>query len=100
MCGIVGAVAERDVVPILMDGLRRLEYRGYDSSGIAIRNGNNINRLRRAGKVMELQNALDMAVLADFVLFETVFLPIRLVLCAQLERCFELRNAVRIRCLH
>ena len=59
MCGIVGAVAERDVVPILMDGLRRLEYRGYDSAGIAIRNGNNINRLRRAGKVQELQNALD-----------------------------------------
>ena len=59
MCGIVGAVAERDVVPILMDGLRRLEYRGYDSAGIAVRNGNNINRLRRAGKVQELQNALD-----------------------------------------
>ncbi len=59
MCGIVGAVAERDVVPILMDGLRRLEYRGYDSAGIAIRNGDDVNRLRRAGKVQELQNALD-----------------------------------------
>jgi glucosamine--fructose-6-phosphate aminotransferase (isomerizing) len=51
MCGIVGAVAERNIVPILMDGLRRLEYRGYDSAGIAVRNGDNINRLRRAGKV-------------------------------------------------
>ena len=59
MCGIVGAIAERDVVPILMDGLRRLEYRGYDSAGIAVRNGDNINRLRRAGKVQELQKALD-----------------------------------------
>ena len=36
MCGIVGAVAERNVVPILMEGLRRLEYRGYDSAGVAV----------------------------------------------------------------
>jgi len=59
MCGIVGAVAERNVVPILMEGLRRLEYRGYDSAGIAIRDGDSIRRIRRAGKVQELQNALD-----------------------------------------
>jgi glucosamine--fructose-6-phosphate aminotransferase (isomerizing) len=59
MCGIVGAVAKRDIVPILMEGLRRLEYRGYDSAGIAVRNGQSIKRLRRAGKVRELQNALD-----------------------------------------
>ncbi len=59
MCGIVGAVAERNVVPILMDGLRRLEYRGYDSAGLAIREGDNVSRLRRAGKVRELQKALD-----------------------------------------
>ncbi len=59
MCGIVGAVAERNVVPILMEGLRRLEYRGYDSAGIAIMGANSITRLRRLGKVQELQNALD-----------------------------------------
>jgi glucosamine--fructose-6-phosphate aminotransferase (isomerizing) len=59
MCGIVGAVAERNVVPILMEGLRRLEYRGYDSAGIAIMNGAAIKRVRRAGKVQELQFALD-----------------------------------------
>jgi len=59
MCGIVGAVAERNVVPILMEGLRRLEYRGYDSAGIAIRDGESIKRIRRVGKVQELQNALD-----------------------------------------
>ncbi len=59
MCGIVGAVAERDVVPILMEGLRRLEYRGYDSAGIAILDGNVVNRVRRLGKVQELQQALD-----------------------------------------
>ena len=59
MCGIVGAIAERNVVPILMEGLRRLEYRGYDSAGIAVRNGETIKRIRRVGKVQELQNALD-----------------------------------------
>ena len=59
MCGIVGAVAERNVVPILMEGLRRLEYRGYDSAGLAVRVDDNITRLRRVGKVQELQNALD-----------------------------------------
>ncbi len=61
MCGIVGAVAERDIVPILMQGLRRLEYRGYDSAGIAIATDDGITRLRRLGKVKELQSALDEA---------------------------------------
>ena len=59
MCGIVGAVAARDVVPILMEGLRRLEYRGYDSAGLAIIEDGDIKRLRRAGKVQELQTALN-----------------------------------------
>jgi glucosamine--fructose-6-phosphate aminotransferase (isomerizing) len=59
MCGIVGAVAERNVVPILMEGLRRLEYRGYDSAGVAVLEGAGIARTRRVGKVQELQNALD-----------------------------------------
>ena len=59
MCGIVGAVAERNVVPILMEGLRRLEYRGYDSAGLAIETDDGILRLRRVGKVQELQHALD-----------------------------------------
>ena len=59
MCGIVGAVAERNVVPILMEGLRRLEYRGYDSAGLAVLEDNGIERLRRAGKVQELADALE-----------------------------------------
>ncbi|MGI9270826.1 MAG: glutamine--fructose-6-phosphate transaminase (isomerizing) [Woeseiaceae bacterium] len=59
MCGIVGAVAERNVVPILMEGLRRLEYRGYDSAGLAVFEGDDITRTRRVGKVQELQNAID-----------------------------------------
>jgi glutamine phosphoribosylpyrophosphate amidotransferase len=46
MCGIVGVVAERNSVPILVEGLRRLEYRGYDSAGIAVLNGGRASRLR------------------------------------------------------
>ena len=61
MCGIVGAVAERNVVPILMEGLRRLEYRGYDSAGMAILADGNISRIRRVGKVVQLQKALEEA---------------------------------------
>lgn len=59
MCGIVGGVAERNVVPIMMEGLRRLEYRGYDSAGLAVIQGEDIIRVRRVGKVQELQNAID-----------------------------------------
>jgi glucosamine--fructose-6-phosphate aminotransferase (isomerizing) len=60
MCGIVGAVADRDIVPILIEGLRRLEYRGYDSAGVAVLNGSGtIKRLRTVGKVRMLQDALD-----------------------------------------
>ncbi|WP_263081469.1 glutamine--fructose-6-phosphate transaminase (isomerizing) [Endozoicomonas sp. Mp262] len=59
MCGIVGAVAQRDVAAILVEGLRRLEYRGYDSAGVAVIDGNgSMNRLRRAGKVSELSEAI------------------------------------------
>ena len=60
MCGIVGAVAQRDVVPILIEGLRRLEYRGYDSAGVAVLNGTGtIKRLRTVGKVRKLEDAID-----------------------------------------
>jgi glucosamine--fructose-6-phosphate aminotransferase (isomerizing) len=60
MCGIVGAVAGRDVVPVLIEGLRRLEYRGYDSAGLAVVSGKGkLTRLRTVGKVKMLQEALD-----------------------------------------
>lgn len=60
MCGIVGAIAERNVIPILMEGLRRLEYRGYDSAGIAVRRDDaRLQRVRSVGKVAELQQLLD-----------------------------------------
>jgi glutamine---fructose-6-phosphate transaminase (isomerizing) len=59
MCGIVGAVAERDVVPILLEGLRRLEYRGYDSAGIAVVDAQKtLQRRRVVGKVKELTTSL------------------------------------------
>jgi glucosamine--fructose-6-phosphate aminotransferase (isomerizing) len=59
MCGIVGAVANRDVVPILIEGLRRLEYRGYDSTGVAVVGADGSLQLRRAvGKVVKLADQL------------------------------------------
>lgn len=57
MCGIVGAIADRDVVPVLIEGLKRLEYRGYDSSGIAVLEGNAVKRVRRTGRVAEMAGA-------------------------------------------
>jgi glucosamine--fructose-6-phosphate aminotransferase (isomerizing) len=62
MCGIVGGIAARNISGILLEGLRRLEYRGYDSAGMAIMSGRGeIQRLRRQGKVQELADALDEA---------------------------------------
>lgn len=56
MCGIVGAVAQRDVVPILIEGLKRLEYRGYDSAGVAVLAADKtIRRVRRVGRVAEME---------------------------------------------
>jgi glucosamine--fructose-6-phosphate aminotransferase (isomerizing) len=60
MCGIVGAISNRDITFNLLDGLKRLEYRGYDSAGIAIRNADgNLQRIRSVGKVAALQGMLD-----------------------------------------
>ncbi len=59
MCGIVGAAARRDVIPLLINGLKRLEYRGYDSAGVAVQSKDNrLERVRKVGKVAELSNAL------------------------------------------
>ncbi len=59
MCGIVGAIASRDITPVLVEGLRRLEYRGYDSTGVAVSAGDGVLNLRRAvGKVVELEKKL------------------------------------------
>ena len=59
MCGIVGAIADRDILPILIEGLSRLEYRGYDSAGIAVLTASGrLRRLRTVGKVARLKEAL------------------------------------------
>ena len=59
MCGIVGAVADRDIVPLLVEGLRRLEYRGYDSAGVAVLNdAGALERRRAVGKVKNLETAI------------------------------------------
>ncbi|WP_329845101.1 glutamine--fructose-6-phosphate transaminase (isomerizing), partial [Stenotrophomonas sepilia] len=65
MCGIVGAIADRDVVPVLIEGLKRLEYRGYDSSGIAVIDHaerpevRRVRRVRRTGRVSEMATAAE-----------------------------------------
>ena len=68
MCGIVGAVAERNVAPILLQGLQRLEYRGYDSAGVAVIDEHlSIQRRREVGKVINLSNNLDASPVAGGV---------------------------------
>jgi len=68
MCGIVGGVAERNVSPILLEGLRRLEYRGYDSAGVAVINHDScIERQRKVGKVEILSSAIDENPLNGFI---------------------------------
>src|SRR5687768_18576227 len=66
MCGIVGAIANRNVVPILTEGLKRLEYRGYDSAGVAVLNGT-IQRVRRVGRVAEMEAAAKQQNLNGFM---------------------------------
>jgi len=63
MCGIVGYLGTKDSVPILLKGLKRLEYRGYDSAGIALINEQSISSLKKAGKVSQLQSLVDNSIL-------------------------------------
>ena len=59
MCGIVGYLGPKPVVPVLIEGLKRLEYRGYDSAGVATLNNGHIDRRRSPGKLSQLANLLD-----------------------------------------
>ncbi|HRP98258.1 MAG TPA: glutamine--fructose-6-phosphate aminotransferase, partial [Rhodocyclaceae bacterium] len=63
MCGIVTAIATHNVVPVLLEGLRKLEYRGYDSAGLAVLNGG-LHRVRAAGRAAELAARADQRELA------------------------------------
>src|ERR1700732_4177825 len=60
MCGIIGYIGQKDVVPVLIEGLRRLEYRGYDSAGIAIVSQGSITLRRSAGKLSNLEHVIEM----------------------------------------
>ena len=66
MCGIIGIAGTREVAPLILDALRRLEYRGYDSSGVATLNGGAIERRRSPGKLSQLAKLLDASPLAGF----------------------------------
>src|SRR3982750_997644 len=58
MCGIIGYAGTRDVVPVLIGGLKKLEYRGYDSAGIAVVNGHGVDVVRAGGKLTNLEAKL------------------------------------------
>src|SRR5215831_9337171 len=58
MCGIIGYIGPKDVVPVLIDGLRRLEYRGYDSAGVAVVRGGQVELRRSAGKLSRLEDVI------------------------------------------
>lgn len=67
MCGIIGYIGKQQAVPILMEGLKRLEYRGYDSAGISVFAGENIFTFKSVGKIAELEKKIDGKEIMSFL---------------------------------
>src|SRR5262245_19807130 len=67
MCGIVGYIGGRDATPLLVDGLRRLAYRGYDSAGVVVMNGSGLEIRRAVGKISNLESRLNTEPLAGAI---------------------------------
>ena len=67
MCGIVGYYGTKDAVPLLLKGLKRLEYRGYDSAGLALLSDTGIKIMKKAGKVIDLERVVDDSVLRGII---------------------------------
>lgn len=65
MCGIVGYIGHREAYPVVLKGLKRLEYRGYDSAGVAIYDGKNIKLSKTKGKVVDLENRVKEEISID-----------------------------------
>ncbi|NTV84329.1 MAG: glutamine--fructose-6-phosphate aminotransferase, partial [Bacteroidales bacterium] len=59
MCGIVGYIGQQESLPILLEGLKRLEYRGYDSAGVAVLNSNKLTVIKQVGKISALEAELN-----------------------------------------
>lgn len=91
MCGIVGGVAERCVTEILIEGLKRLEYRGYDSAGVALLNNQQILRERRVGKVINLADAV-----AEHQLTGAIGIHVGLLMVSQLKTMLTHTCLVRL----
>jgi|TARA_Y100000034_G_C6695345_1_gene306374 glucosamine--fructose-6-phosphate aminotransferase (isomerizing) len=60
MCGIIGYVGNKEIMPILINGLKRLEYRGYDSSGICVLQNNELKTVKQKGRIFELENSPEL----------------------------------------
>ena len=67
MCGIIGYIGSKNIVPLLIDGLKKLEYRGYDSAGIAVVDSGNLYLQRVKGKINELESSLFVSTLMNVV---------------------------------
>ena len=65
MCGIIGYIGKNNALKVITDGLKQLEYRGYDSAGIAIKNNNEIKIFKSVGKIKELEKKIDYTIQSD-----------------------------------